>query len=204
MQSFSPITPLNAMNYVSTLLAILEGSLRPDALPNRADQPAFELVFVFACVWAFGGALCEKDGISYRCDPFCQLSCKIWTRHGLLVYRLSMHSDTFVHAATSCYLVKSIMQDQYISWFDLKHVPQCTCCSAIPVSSAFWHASLLPRHLPSLLCCDCAGRTSTNGGKLHGQQSSSLERGASLTTTSTIKLVSPSRTFTCMQTSIMY
>lgn len=56
------------MNYVSTLLAILEGALRPDTLTNRSEQPAFEMVFVFACVWAFGGALGEKDGVSYRCS----------------------------------------------------------------------------------------------------------------------------------------
>jgi dynein heavy chain len=26
----------------------------------------FEMYFVFAMIWAFGGALCEKDGINYR------------------------------------------------------------------------------------------------------------------------------------------
>eukprot|EP00884_Botryococcus_braunii_P010094 jgi/Botrbrau1/19086/Bobra.0077s0003.2 len=65
-KSYSSMCPLNAMNYVSTLLSILEGILRPDTLSNRAEQPAFEMAFVFACVWAFGGALGEKDGISYR------------------------------------------------------------------------------------------------------------------------------------------
>lgn len=29
-------------------------------------QPLFEQYFVFACIWAFGGALVEKDGINYR------------------------------------------------------------------------------------------------------------------------------------------
>lgn len=43
-----------------------QGLLRPENLPAKAEQPLFEMAFVFACVWAFGGALCEKDGIKYR------------------------------------------------------------------------------------------------------------------------------------------
>ncbi|KAK9867723.1 hypothetical protein WJX84_004647 [Apatococcus fuscideae] len=65
-KSFSPITPLNTMNYVTTLVNILEGCLRPENLSNKAEQAMFEMTFVFATIWAFGGALCEKDGISYR------------------------------------------------------------------------------------------------------------------------------------------
>ncbi|DBA86689.1 TPA: Dynein alpha chain, flagellar outer arm [Trebouxia sp. C0004] len=65
-KSFSPVTPLNAMNYVTTLVNILEGCLKPENLNNKADQPMFEMMFAFAMIWAFGGALCEKDGISYR------------------------------------------------------------------------------------------------------------------------------------------
>ena len=65
-KAYSPVTPLNAMNYVTTLVNILEGCLKPDNLNNKADQPMFEMMFAFAMIWAFGGALCEKDGISYR------------------------------------------------------------------------------------------------------------------------------------------
>lgn len=66
-KAYSPVTPLNAMNYVTTLVNILEGCLKPENLNNKADQPMFEMMFAFAMIWAFGGALCEKDGISYRC-----------------------------------------------------------------------------------------------------------------------------------------
>ncbi len=65
-KAYSPVTPLNAMNYVTTLVNILEGCLKPENLNNKADQPMFEMMFAFAMIWAFGGALCEKDGISYR------------------------------------------------------------------------------------------------------------------------------------------
>lgn len=79
-KSYSPVTPLNAMNYVTTLVNILEGCLKPDNLNNKADQPMFEMMFAFAMIWAFGGALCEKDGISYRyaadaCHCACMLAC---------------------------------------------------------------------------------------------------------------------------------
>lgn len=65
-KSFSHITPLGTMNFITTLVNILEGVLRPDNLSNKADQALFEMYFVFAAIWAFGGALVEKDGINYR------------------------------------------------------------------------------------------------------------------------------------------
>jgi dynein heavy chain len=33
---------------------------------HRLLQSLFEMYFVFAAIWAFGGALVEKDGINYR------------------------------------------------------------------------------------------------------------------------------------------
>ncbi len=65
-KSFSHITPLGTMNWVTTLVNILEGCLKPENLSNKADQALFEMYFVFAVIWAFGGALVEKDGIAYR------------------------------------------------------------------------------------------------------------------------------------------
>jgi hypothetical protein len=65
-KSFSHITPLGTMNWVTTLVNVLEGCLRPENLSNKADHGLFEMYFVFAMIWAFGGALVEKDGINYR------------------------------------------------------------------------------------------------------------------------------------------
>ena len=44
----------------------LQGLLRPENLPAKCDPALFEVAFVFGAVWAFGGALCERDGIKYR------------------------------------------------------------------------------------------------------------------------------------------
>ena len=65
-KSYSHITPLNTMNHITTLVNVLEGCLKPENLNNKAEQGMFEMTFVFAMIWAFGGALCEKDGIAYR------------------------------------------------------------------------------------------------------------------------------------------
>jgi dynein heavy chain, axonemal len=65
-KAYSHITPLATMNFCNTLVNILEGCLRPENLNSKADHGMFEMYFVFAMVWAFGGALCEKDGINYR------------------------------------------------------------------------------------------------------------------------------------------
>ena len=67
-KSFQHITPLETMNFCTTLVNILEGMLRPENLNAKADQAAFESYFVLAMVWAFGGGLAPKDGIDYRKD----------------------------------------------------------------------------------------------------------------------------------------
>lgn len=67
-KSFQHITPLETMNFCTTLVNILEGMLKPENLNNKADQTAFETYFCLAMVWAFGGGLAPKDGIEYRKD----------------------------------------------------------------------------------------------------------------------------------------
>ena len=67
-KSFQHITPLETMNFCTTLVNVLEGMLRPENLNAKADQAAFESYFVLAMVWAFGGGLAPKDGIDYRKD----------------------------------------------------------------------------------------------------------------------------------------
>eukprot|EP00899_Mesostigma_viride_P003607 jgi/Mesvir1/13247/Mv18980-RA.1 len=65
-KDFKHITPLVDMNMVTTLVNVLEGCLKPEYLNAKAEQPLYEMYFVFACLWAFGGALSIKDGVDYR------------------------------------------------------------------------------------------------------------------------------------------
>eukprot|EP00698_Gefionella_okellyi_P005145 TRINITY_DN1471_c0_g1_i4.p1 TRINITY_DN1471_c0_g1~~TRINITY_DN1471_c0_g1_i4.p1 ORF type:complete len:2448 (+),score=753.76 TRINITY_DN1471_c0_g1_i4:538-7881(+) len=54
-------------NMVQTLCNILQGLLVPANIPKEkeGDMLLYEQYFVFAAVWAFGGALAEKDGVNY-------------------------------------------------------------------------------------------------------------------------------------------
>ncbi len=70
-KAYNHVTPLSTMNFVTTMVNILEGCLKPENLSNKSDQAMFEMYFVFALIWAFGGGLCEKDGINYRCVSSC-------------------------------------------------------------------------------------------------------------------------------------
>jgi hypothetical protein len=70
------------------------------------------MYFVFACIWAFGGALVEKDGINYRRN-FDKWWKQTWTTvkfPGEAVCRLWVLSLTscHVHRVISRLLVKSV------------------------------------------------------------------------------------------------
>ena len=67
-KSYQHITPLETMNFCTTLVNILEGMLKPENLNAKATQETFETYFVLAMIWAFGGGLAPKDGIEYRRD----------------------------------------------------------------------------------------------------------------------------------------
>jgi dynein heavy chain len=47
-KSFQHITPLETMNFCTTLVNILEGMLKPENLGPKSDQLAFETYFVLA------------------------------------------------------------------------------------------------------------------------------------------------------------
>lgn len=63
---YQHITPLNTMNFVTSVVNIMEGLLDPESVNPRSDPAIFETCLVFAMIWAFGGALCTKDGVDYR------------------------------------------------------------------------------------------------------------------------------------------
>ncbi|OHS95209.1 Dynein heavy chain family protein [Tritrichomonas foetus] len=59
------IVPLTDVGMVHTLCRLLEGLLTEKNVPANADASLYELYFVFAAVWAFGGA-CDDQGRDYR------------------------------------------------------------------------------------------------------------------------------------------
>ena len=66
--SFKKMTAIPEVSLVQTLLYIMEGLLVPENTPPDSPKELYELYLVFACVWAFGGAMSQDQvlGIPFR------------------------------------------------------------------------------------------------------------------------------------------
>lgn len=67
--------------FFQTVCTLLECLLTPENVPPDSPREAYEVCFVFACVWAFGGTLlrdqvCRKS--FHRCKLVGKLSFKMW------------------------------------------------------------------------------------------------------------------------------
>ncbi|XP_039611034.1 LOW QUALITY PROTEIN: dynein heavy chain 11, axonemal-like [Polypterus senegalus] len=62
------ITPMPEISMVQTLCSLLDCLLTPENTPADSPRELYEIYFVFACVWAFGGALFQDQLIDYRMD----------------------------------------------------------------------------------------------------------------------------------------
>uniref|UniRef100_A0A4W4HCE4 Dynein, axonemal, heavy polypeptide 9 like n=1 Tax=Electrophorus electricus TaxID=8005 RepID=A0A4W4HCE4_ELEEL len=60
------ITPIPEMSMVQTLCCLLDCLLTEDNTPADSPRELYEMYFVFACVWAFGGALFQDHLKDYR------------------------------------------------------------------------------------------------------------------------------------------
>ncbi|XP_039545600.1 dynein heavy chain 11, axonemal [Pimephales promelas] len=69
------ITPIPEMSMVQTLCCLLDCLLTDENTPPDSPRELYELYFVFACVWAFGGALFQDHLIDYRSE-FSRWWCK--------------------------------------------------------------------------------------------------------------------------------
>ncbi|XP_063285477.1 dynein axonemal heavy chain 11-like [Pelobates fuscus] len=62
------ITPIPEISMVQTLCSLLDCLLTPDSTPPDSPRELYEVYFVFACVWSFGGALFQDQLIDYRLE----------------------------------------------------------------------------------------------------------------------------------------
>ncbi|XP_031749733.1 dynein heavy chain 11, axonemal [Xenopus tropicalis] len=62
------ITPIPENSMVQTLCSLLDCLLTPDNTPPDSPRELYEIYFVFACVWSFGGALFQDQLIDYRLE----------------------------------------------------------------------------------------------------------------------------------------
>ena len=58
---FKKITPVPDITMVTTLCYLLECLLNPVNTPPDCNKELYELYFVFAAVWAFGGAMFQDQ-----------------------------------------------------------------------------------------------------------------------------------------------
>lgn len=58
---FKKITPVPDITVTQTVLYLLECLLTPQTAPPDSPRELYELYFVFACAWAFGGALFQDQ-----------------------------------------------------------------------------------------------------------------------------------------------
>jgi dynein heavy chain len=61
------IVPLSDVGMVQTLCNLLEGLLTDQNVLANAEVSLYELYFVFAALWAFGGA-CDDQGRDFRAE----------------------------------------------------------------------------------------------------------------------------------------
>lgn len=64
---FKKITPIPEVTVIQTVLYLLECLLTPQTAPPDSPRELYELYFVFACSWAFGGAMFQDQVRSPAC-----------------------------------------------------------------------------------------------------------------------------------------
>uniref|UniRef100_A0A4X1ULL9 Dynein axonemal heavy chain 17 n=1 Tax=Sus scrofa TaxID=9823 RepID=A0A4X1ULL9_PIG len=65
---FKKITPVPEITVVQTVLYLLECLLTEKNAPPDSAKELYELYFVFACLWAFGGAMFQDQLVDYRVE----------------------------------------------------------------------------------------------------------------------------------------
>ena len=65
---FKKITPITDISMIQTLCYLLEALLTAENTPPDTAKEIYELYFVFAAVWAFGGSMFQDQLIDYRVE----------------------------------------------------------------------------------------------------------------------------------------
>ncbi|XP_028983813.1 dynein axonemal heavy chain 11 isoform X2 [Betta splendens] len=66
--TFKTIAPITDISVVQTLCTLLDCLLTPKDIPSDSPRELYETYFVFACIWAFGGALYQDQLSDYRVE----------------------------------------------------------------------------------------------------------------------------------------
>ncbi|KAM6202712.1 dynein axonemal heavy chain 11 isoform 2-T2 [Rhynchocyon petersi] len=66
--SFKTITSIPENSLVQTICALLDCLLTPENVPSDSPKEVYEVYFVFACIWAFGGTLVQDQLSDYPAE----------------------------------------------------------------------------------------------------------------------------------------
>ncbi|XP_064146127.1 dynein axonemal heavy chain 11 isoform X3 [Loxodonta africana] len=66
--SFKTITSIPENSMVQTICVLLECLLTPENVPSDSPKEVYEVYFVFACIWAFGGTLLRDQLSDYPAE----------------------------------------------------------------------------------------------------------------------------------------
>ncbi|XP_076826869.1 dynein axonemal heavy chain 11 [Brachyhypopomus gauderio] len=94
--SFKTVTPIPENSMVQTLCSLLDCLLTPENVPADSPRDVYETYFVFACIWAFGGATGQDQLHDYRAE-----FSKWWTKE-MKTIKLPAHGSVFDYYLDPC------------------------------------------------------------------------------------------------------
>nr|XP_020748715.1 dynein heavy chain 11, axonemal isoform X1 [Odocoileus virginianus texanus] len=124
--SFKTITSIPESSLVQTVCTLLECLLTPENVPSDSPKEVYEVYFVFACIWAFGGTLLQ-DQLSG-----CQAEFSQWWHKEMKAVKFPSQGTIFDY-----YL--DHRSKKFLPWAE--KIPQFTMDPEIPLQRALVHTS---------------------------------------------------------------
>ncbi|XP_059474542.1 dynein beta chain, ciliary-like isoform X3 [Neocloeon triangulifer] len=91
---FKPVTAVTTGSQVATLCRLLECLLTPTSTPSECPAEWLDTYFVFACVWAFGGALAHEQAVEFSKWWQCEFKTTRLPADAATVFCVFVHPDT--------------------------------------------------------------------------------------------------------------
>eukprot|EP01033_Poteriospumella_lacustris_P002495 gene2501-1816_t len=168
LKTVSPVVSLQAMNFVQTLLFMLDGTLSQQILNSEAAD-AIEKAFVFGMIWSMGSALTVTDDGTDNRKLFSDWWRTEWrqvkmpTQYTVFDYWYDPNSNTFELWSKSPFLSPDMMEfDSTTQNMQSVTVPTSETCAV-----TFWMNILVKMRRPVMLCGPAGtGKTQIVNGML--------------------------------------
>jgi len=150
-KNVAPIVTLQDMNFVQTLLYMLDGTITPQILAAE-NTDSIEKTFVFASIWAMGSALTVTDDGTDNRKLFSDWwraewkAVKIPTQYTVFDYWYDANSNTFEQWSKSPFLSADMMEYDSTVPMSSVTVPTPETCSV-----TFWMKILVGMRKPVML-----------------------------------------------------